>query len=502
MKKITFLFLLLIASFLQTKGQVFPEDFEGIFPPTNWTIEDNGVGIAIDWISSAESFSGSKAAYIAFDNSGGDTEDWLITPQFTPSTSANVLTFYQKQEFVAQWGSSYEIRVSELSNNIVDFVTTVEMQVESGFDTTYSLHSVDLSAFNGTQIYLAFVLVQNNGDGWFIDAVSLEDPSTLVPICAINPMPTNTETAVSVIGGEVTLNWSAPATGDAPSSYEVFVGTISNSLSLVTETVNTSYTMSEVLYATDYFWKVIPKNFKGSAVSCTEWSFTTQTAPPVPANDACVDALSIFSTPYSNSQDASGATNNSGAITTCSPGMNDGVWYTFTPANGGTANIDITEVSSLFDPEVAIYSGNCGVFTCIGSEDSNIEGVDENLSVSIDAATQYWINVGHYHSSTDEPEGSFKISLSLTNGATLKVDKIDLSVNINLYPNPTNGILNIIHQEVIDEVVIYNMLGQEVLREYPNKMNPQINTSNLSIGMYVIDVFIKEKKGTYRIIKQ
>jgi hypothetical protein len=46
----------------------------------------------------------------------------------------------------------------------------------------------------------------------------------------------------------------------------------------------------------------------------------------------------------------------------CGGGMNDGVWYTFTPTVGGALDLVLT---TSWDSEIAVYSGSCGVFTCV-----------------------------------------------------------------------------------------------------------------------------------------
>lgn len=512
MKKTTLLFVLFSITFLQIKAQL-SEDFEGAFPPTDWTTDNKGSGTSIDWESSSDSFTGVKAAFIDYDASGS-TEDWLISPPFTPDTDNNTLTFYQKQDLDEDYFSTYTIRVKNITDGL-DF-EIIDTQSETDFGTSYSLHSVELSAYDGKEIQVAFVFSQFDGDSWYIDKVSTVDPTSDVPDCAENHLPIDGDTDVTNLAGDVFISWFAPSAGDVvPCSYDVYVGSTANNLSKVTETANTNYTLTGMAYETEYFWKIVPKNYAIGTLLCDTRSFTTQienTSRPI--NDSCSTAISISATPYENTQDATHATNNGpdpgGFVWACdgeSPtgGMNDGVWYTFTTIIGGTVNIDITNVSSAFDVEVAVYSGTCGNFTCTGFKDTAAtgEGASESLTVDVDPETKYWVNVGSNSAELpDVPEGAFKITLSLGAGVTLGVKDIETKLSVSLYPNPTNGILNMNYKDAIDVVYVFNLMGQKVESIFPNRKNSQINMSNLPSGMYVVEIQSKEKKGSYRVIKR
>ena len=169
------------------------------------------------------------------------------------------------------------------------------------------------------------------------------------------------------------------------------------------------------------------------------------TPPPPPANDDCANATGVTSLPFNLSEDATTATNN-GGFTSCdgSAVMNDGVWYTFIPASDGTVDIAITNVVG-FDPEVRVFSGSCGAFTCVANADSGGTGGDETLSaVAVTTGTQYWINVGYWSGTTDSSEGPFDIDITTTDGVTLQTLSVEDNVieGFSIYPNPVNDVLS------------------------------------------------------------
>jgi hypothetical protein len=71
--------------------------------------------------------------------------------------------------------------------------------------------------------------------------------------------------------------------------------------------------------------------------------------------------------------------------------------------------------------------------------------------------------------------------------------------NVSIYPNPTSSTVTIKTNEIIENVIVYNLLGKEILR---GKMET-IDVSSLSQGMYMLQIETQNGViGTKRIIKQ
>lgn len=69
------------------------------------------------------------------------------------------------------------------------------------------------------------------------------------------------------------------------------------------------------------------------------------------------------------------------------------------------------------------------------------------------------------------------------------------------YPIPTADILNVSYKSDIDNVKIYNMLGQQVLSKNLNHQHSQINVSTLAAGNYIVRLSSGELQHNFRIIK-
>jgi hypothetical protein len=323
------------------------------------------------------------------------------------------------------------------------------------------------------------------------------------PMCAESLIPLDLATGVVVTGGAIDVSWSAPSTGVAPTGYDLLFGTTSGSLTNIGSFDADIFTVniSGIAYSTTYFWSVVPTNDGSPAVGCDELEFTTEDAPPPPANDDCANATPVDALPYNNTIDATTATNNAGFIAECG-GMNDGVWYKFTVATTGTVDIATSAVSAGFDQKLAIYSGSCGAFVCVDSADDTLDGDGESVTdVAVTAGVEYFINIGYWSGSFDAAEGSFTIDITTSDTTVLPVNDNTIE-GFSLYPNPVNDRLHLNAIDAINNISIYNLLGQEVMNSRPEVSNTEVDMSNLPTGMYIVKVKVGEQLGTYRIVKE
>ncbi|MDH7911534.1 choice-of-anchor J domain-containing protein [Winogradskyella sp. SYSU M77433] len=155
----------------------FTEGFESGVPPTCWTSYrgTNNEGTSEDWTSSSDANSGSVAAVVSDENAGVETEDWLVTSPLDLSVLSNTtLSFYSKNSYDNDYGTEYSIRVSTTSQTDHGSFSVVETYTETDFNNVaYTQQIVDLSAYDGQTIYIAFVQTQNWGDSWYLDDIEV-----------------------------------------------------------------------------------------------------------------------------------------------------------------------------------------------------------------------------------------------------------------------------------------------------------------------------------------
>jgi len=84
----------------------------------------------------------------------------------------------------------------------------------------------------------------------------------------------------------------------------------------------------------------------------------------------------------------------------------------------------------------------------------------------------------------------------------LHTENVETVDDFKYYPNPVKNKLSLKGKSVIQQVTIYNMLGQQVLSTAPNTLESIVNMSILNTGTYVVQVTINKLTKTIRVIKQ
>ena len=294
MKKITLLFILCVGFTFNSHAQL-PETFDTEIPAT-WAVFSglNEEGPTYTWQHS----NGYVLCQWESATAGTTAEDWLVSPLTPITTTTSLLTFDQTDYYALDYGSSYTVRISTTSQTDITSFTTVDTQAEpsvtNGAELVFSGYSVDLSAYEGVSVYIAFVLEQNNGDAWFLDNIDLENQNATAPNPATTPNPAdgatvtltydvdyNNDGTIDETDYAYTFTWSQNDTGDAPSSYSFKFGTTSEMTGLDTSTTNNDgFSIYGLLENTTYYWQIVPVNAGGSAVEadCPVWSFTTSSS--------------------------------------------------------------------------------------------------------------------------------------------------------------------------------------------------------------------------------
>ncbi|MGB3798645.1 MAG: T9SS type A sorting domain-containing protein, partial [Lewinella sp.] len=140
------------------------------------------------------------------------------------------------------------------------------------------------------------------------------------------------------------------------------------------------------------------------------------------------------------------------------------------------------------------------------------EQQDANRSLSIGFDRNNPLTTGQYFEAGNgwqELQGSTRGAIMirpLLSGADVRPtatgEPRDLSADIRLFPNPTDGIVNImIPKELITseiQIVVFTMEGREVLRQ---QGSPRIDVANLPSGMYLLECQVGERVGRLKFAR-
>jgi hypothetical protein len=509
MKKITLLFILLVAFTWQSNAQL-TEGFEaGVVPPTDWAsfIGTNGLGTAQDWLlETTDVNSGVNAARSRYENvTGGLAEDWLVTSQIDLTSVTNSeLRFFTRQQFGNNYGSMYEVRVSTNSQTThADFSATVATWSEATLNTTFDVYEekvVNLSAYDGMMIYIAFVHINDDGDSWYIDDVSVAAASSCDAPTGLNASNISTSNA-DLSWGSVALevggyDWAVMNDGEDPDiDTPVDSGT--------TATGVTTAMASGLSVSAEYDLYVRTICSGGPTAWSTKYDFAVG-----PINDtACnaIDITTMVGTPstggaYNNFEATIETSEPSGACWSFGAAADQSVWFKFT-TNGAEVTLSANyNDGTATDTVMALYSTtDCGDMTAFTLEACNDDVDGSNFLseiVTTLAAGTYYLQVDTWGAGAEDTFDIGYFDPSLTN-ATFEEESA-----LSYFPNPVNDKLTLKAQQNIQNVSVFNMLGQEVMRTELNVQRGELDMSSLQSGPYFVKVSINDTVETLRIIKK
>lgn len=76
-----------------------------------------------------------------------------------------------------------------------------------------------------------------------------------------------------------------------------------------------------------------------------------------------------------------------------------------------------------------------------------------------------------------------------------------LALGVSIFPNPTNGSVAIEAALPIDQIRVYNAVGQLVRKTTPSQFKARIDLSSQETGLYLLEIHSGEYVGVYRLLK-
>ena len=406
--------------------------------------------------------------------------------------------------------------------------STVDMVANDGVVQTYELDLTNLTNWNGTQSNWWLQLVENPGDGVVASAgivdiqqILFSEETTQEP----DECPIPVITTWSMTGDGVNFDGTNQ---DGVTGYQIEYSTSTFTPGDGTATVYEfdafPHTMTGLQPSTTYYFTV--RSICGDNYS--EWeqnpdnngdgpdAYTTTTCP----SSYSLPYLNDFNDPvtwtscqtfYDNDGDGNfwfyTTIDNSDNLTASSFSWNGSA---FTPDNWVIMGpIDLTNVSdALLEWEVqaldpaycnenySVYVGSSNNYSdLLGSSVSYTETLESggdacgswaNRSLDISAATGDLVYIGlRHHDVTDV----YILSIDNVSVTSSTMSNEDFTLdNIEYTFNQDTNILRITSTEVLSNIQIYNMLGQEVLNNKLNQTSESVDLSDLSSAVYIVNI--------------
>lgn len=144
---------------------VWSEGFENTvtgFLPSGWSVVDEDNGFCQQWnrqsvfqvfdYGQQNAHTGTRCAIVHYNDNAVGNSDWFIAPVVTAGGPLTLLYWAASQD--PSYLESWEVRVSTTGRNIGDFTNVVETVTDA--PPLWLRHTVDLSAFAGQSIYIAW----------------------------------------------------------------------------------------------------------------------------------------------------------------------------------------------------------------------------------------------------------------------------------------------------------------------------------------------------------
>lgn len=339
------------------------------------------------------------------------------------------------------------------------------------------------------------------GEAWLGSTIDATDDSAVAPDC---DTPTTTPGVwykyedTSGLAANVTLT-TCSANTDYDTKISVYTGECSNPpLTCVAgndDDPNCTNFQSTVEFTTDgsaTTYYILVHGFGGQTGNF-ELQMSCEFIPP--PNDDIENAIDLdeVGCPFTDENVAMpAATTEGGNPTNCDISGANGVWYVFTP-----------ELNGQITGTIASPAGFSSVTFYTAPDESSVE--DELILVD------WYQNQCLPSTSATIPvvAGQSYYCFVVNSGGITDIifDNCQLGTASNeiegfaFYPNPTNDKLNLSASQNIENVALYNILGQRVIDMNVEATQTQVSVAHLAAGAYIMEVTVDGQKGTYKVIK-
>ena len=507
--------VLLIAATLQFQSQIFSSGFENNngTPLSSYT-KINADGLTVPfyapvldfdteaWIQFYDGYDNKIAMSTSWYDPAGTSNDWLITPSITIPATGNPTLYWKAKSYDLEKMDSYDVKISTTNNQQTSFTTTL-LSVTSEQPYDFNSRTLDLSAYKGQTIYLAFINKTTDGMYLALDDLYISNSTNCI-------LPSLTGfNSTNLTENSFTVNWNSTA---GITNYDTGLTTFTVPVSSTGIQTALTKSFSGLQPATRY--QFFLKNGDCGSGWATPKSVWTAALPPysydfeyTAENYGEYDSDGWTSGTWVNgtgsaSQSGSGYVFNN---TSKSFAKNDWIFSYPIKANAGD------EITIKYFAQMSTATATPATLKVSAASAPNKESNIQELSSNTISGGNYV----EYTSTFTAPEskiyyfGFGNVTPVVAVNASLRLDnvritKTNLAVQnasaytMKVYPNPVKDILYIQSGEKIDKTEVYSVDGK-LIKTISN--SDKVDFSNVVKGIYILKIYTKSGVKTEKIIK-
>lgn len=458
------------------------------------------------WIQYYDGYDNKIAFSTSYYDPEGQSNDLLITPSITIPQDGNPTLYWKGKSYDFDFPDSYAVKVSETDNNLESFTTTLaQIDGEQAFD--FAEHTLDLSAYKGKTIYLAFVNNNNNGFYLALDDVYISQSANCV-------MPSVDGFSTSNLKpNSVTINWSATS---GISSYDTGLTTFDTSVSSTGTTSSTSKIFNNLQSGKRYQF-FLKNGDCGSGWAGPKSVFTPSELPysydfeKTAENYGEYDSDGWASNSWINGENEAVAQNGSGYVynntsTSTTAVKNDWI-FSYPIYLKKDETVTVKYYSGIGSDEANPATLKLAVATS-----QNRNDIIETLSTDVISTTAYTEFTKTYKATADNVYyfGFGNTTAPVTVSTSLRVDNVTFTKNtlavndvnktaIKIYPNPVVDELNIKTDDIIKSVQIYSLDGKLLKTIEGN--HDKVDFRNYPKGTYLLNIATDKSVTSQKVMK-
>ena len=515
MKKITFLTFLFSFVFATQANAQLNEGFDTAGLPTGWTetVVADGMELDYNWVSGAtldqsETIAPLNGAGMAIiqseDSRSGITE--LSTPsQDLSSFTSPILSFSYSN---LSWYGDVDALVIKYKSSSLDSWTVIQTLGNAENWTAVSISLPNPSS----DYYVAFEAQGGWGYGITLDDVMIEEAPSCLPPTDVYVDNINTTSA--------DIRWTAP--GGSETAFEFKVVPYGDPEPLSGVSVSASVTaVQEAGLMAGSIYDVYVRSVCGGdyTIWSTVVSFATE----------CEVATGAFINDFEDVADITCWALFDGGLGTSSWTYSalDGLWFLPFEADFVSQHDDI-----LFSPSFTVTDNLTDGFqyyverpdsSWVNRYDILVYAADDLTSSGLlgTLATDFIpdplgatyehdlsdyegtdVRIAFHDYSIADNQDTYAIDdFRVASFASLGIEEASMA-QFTYFPNPVNDVLTIKAQKTVEDVTVFNMLGQVVKRQTPYTMDCTVDLSAMQSGAYFVQVSIGNTVETVRVLKK